>query len=1253
MTLRYLFGPVTAAFADQYISEPRGRGECLTFHPTEPVDINVAPTDSWDEVLAKLPANWRPDLVVLYLPYTAIPFDFWRAPVPSVALAYDWDLLWHLYCRHLPYCDAVLADPVGVQEFNRQGFSHLIGANLFGLGHDFAQSNQAKSAREIDILFIGTIRPAGQPELSPWIARIARLGYRWRVVIHQESSSVEVRDLMNRARIIFNRSRCGVANRQAFEALAAGALLFQEPENREISTLLRDREECVFYDAENLESLLEHYLEHEEERARIAAAGQRRAGEFSFEHLWQTQLAALERDWPVLVERAKARQAKQCSIAESLDRRLWEVVSGGKSGAGLLERDLADQLALQPREARWHYALGLLESLRGDLGKVAGCFRRAVSYDPGHVVAGTALASALAADGKKEEASAAARLTLNRLDGGGYSGSSGWDQPPFPAGLGGPRVGWEHAGWKFAGQPSQETKAKADLLKATLHQILAESTDNINCAYEAALLQPHLAGFRRTLGNLLRKAGQPVTAIPHLQRAQEANPFDRETTRALFVALGEAGDGLGQRRLAAENRDLQEAAPKLLPMEGWIANVPPPPSELVTIIVLCCNEVACTRMCLESVLHHTRPPYELVLVDNGSADETPAYLHEVEKRCEPERVMILRNETNVGFPAGCNQALAKARGRQVVFLNNDTIVVARWLESLVAASLLDWPKVGLVGAVSNYVPPPQLVKPGYGALSELDDFAARHRAEFAGQTLSVERLSGFCLLARRAVLKQIGKFDEQFGLGFFDDDDLGIRVRQAGFELRVALDCYIHHFGSRTFRGLGIDCEGQLRDNFVAFKAKWGEELTAGYRMPQNERANANGGTISESHVEGQNISSIERGVNRVSLCMIVKNEEHNLPACLESVAGLVDEMVIVDTGSTDATRAIAESHGARVFDFPWVDNFAAARNESLRYAKGEWIFWMDADDRLEETSRPHLQKLFADLRPGKMAFSMKCLCVPDPSHPSPTVVDHIRLFPNQPNIRWHYRVHEQILPSIRRDGGSVCFTPVVIRHVGYQDPALRRRKLERDLRLLELDHQDEPGEPFTLFNLGCVYQELGKSAEALAYLRESLKRSQATDSIVRKLYALIAACHRQLGQHEERWQRARQGGCIIPTMPRFSFTKGWCGASWVTQQGAKVHFSGCFRGKIRFILPASTRVCAARRPGTTWRCSISNKAGSPKRKRNGVPPWFWSPITVQPYWDWVNSSWRKGAGRRPKRQSSDSSDRTVRQGMLRCSGFD
>ena len=81
---------------------------------------------------------------------------------------------------------------------------------------------------------------------------------------------------------------------------------------------------------------------------------------------------------------------------------------------------------------------------------------------------------------------------------------------------------------------------------------------------------------------------------------------------------------------------------------------------------------------------------------------------------------------------------------------------------------------------------------------------------------------------------------------------------------------------------------------------------------------------------------------------MIVRDEAANLPACLASVHDLVDEMIVVDTGSTDATKELAAQWGAKVFDFPWVDDFAAA-NGAIRHATGTWIFWLDADDRLDE----------------------------------------------------------------------------------------------------------------------------------------------------------------------------------------------------------------------------------------------------------------------------------------------------------------
>ena len=102
-----------------------------------------------------------------------------------------------------------------------------------------------------------------------------------------------------------------------------------------------------------------------------------------------------------------------------------------------------------------------------------------------------------------------------------------------------------------------------------------------------------------------------------------------------------------------------------------------------------------------------------------------------------------------------------------------------------------------------------------------------------------------------------------------------------------------------------------------------------------------------------------------ISLCMIVKNEEDVLERCLDSVADLVDEIVIVDTGSTDRTREIAARYTDKIFDFPWRDDFAAARNESFAHASMDYCMWLDADDVLLEADRAAFLELKETLDPA------------------------------------------------------------------------------------------------------------------------------------------------------------------------------------------------------------------------------------------------------------------------------------------------
>jgi tetratricopeptide (TPR) repeat protein len=267
----------------------------------------------------------------------------------------------------------------------------------------------------------------------------------------------------------------------------------------------------------------------------------------------------------------------------------------------------------------------------------------------------------------------------------------------------------------------------------------------------------------------------------------------------------------------------------------------------------------------------------------------------------------------------------------------------------------------------------------------------------------------------------------------------------------------------------------------------------------------------------------------RVSFCLIVKNEETSLPACLDSVAGLVDETIVVDTGSTDGTKELARRRGARVFDFPWIDNFAAARNESLRHATGDWIFWMDADEWIDEENRGRMRALFAGLQPEMAGYSMEIRCLPNRETGAALVYHHVRLFPNHPQVRWKYRVHEQIILALEALGGPLRPTDVAIHHGGYQDSALRRRKNENYLRLLQLEDAEHPGDPVVHFLLGWTNLDLGRRDEAIAFLSQSVQGAWSASSSIRKAYALLVNCHYGAGDKQSAFAVCQQGRARFP----------------------------------------------------------------------------------------------------------------------------
>jgi len=255
---------------------------------------------------------------------------------------------------------------------------------------------------------------------------------------------------------------------------------------------------------------------------------------------------------------------------------------------------------------------------------------------------------------------------------------------------------------------------------------------------------------------------------------------------------------------------------------------------LVSIVILAHNQLSYTKLCLESIQRHTRTPYELVLVDNGSTDGTDKFLARFRRRWEDSRgdseadhcgaVKVLRHEENLGYAAGNNSGIAAADGDYILLLNNDVVVTPGWLERALGCAEKD-PGLGIVGPVTNRISGPQQVEQvtyDTSSLNGLDEFAARWTEEHFGETKPFWRVVGFCMLIKRAVVEKIGGLDTRYGLGNFEDDDFSIRAAIAGFRSVIASDCFVHHFGSRTFAGQRINYQELLLKNWEIFKQKWG-----------------------------------------------------------------------------------------------------------------------------------------------------------------------------------------------------------------------------------------------------------------------------------------------------------------------------------------------------------------------------------------------------------------------------------------------
>ncbi|MEA2449463.1 MAG: hypothetical protein QOG63_1395 [Thermoleophilaceae bacterium] len=320
--------------------------------------------------------------------------------------------------------------------------------------------------------------------------------------------------------------------------------------------------------------------------------------------------------------------------------------------------------------------------------------------------------------------------------------------------------------------------------------------------------------------------------------------------------------------------------------------------------------------------------------------------------------------------------------------------------------------------------------------------------------------------------------------------------------------------------------EGNLREIARRRKRNAGVDITPAIRAAlQPIIARGREAAKRARRVEGQTLS----------LCMIVKDEEEMLPRMLAAVAPAVDEIVIVDTGSTDGTVEIAESFGAKVLHHDWTGDFAAARNVSIDAATGDWIVWLDADEVLVPEDAPKLREL-AGQTWREAFYLVEKNFTGDVEDGTAVTHNALRVFRNRPEYRFTGRLHEQFahnLPGYL--GERVAHTQVRVEHYGYLGVVRDKKdKARRNLELLEMQSAEGLDTAYHKFNLGSEYLALGEWDRAADFLVRAWNEMEDDPRrhnypYVPSLASRVVIALREAGQLDEAHEQADAGLEVFP----------------------------------------------------------------------------------------------------------------------------
>ncbi len=264
-----------------------------------------------------------------------------------------------------------------------------------------------------------------------------------------------------------------------------------------------------------------------------------------------------------------------------------------------------------------------------------------------------------------------------------------------------------------------------------------------------------------------------------------------------------------------------------------------------------------------------------------------------------------------------------------------------------------------------------------------------------------------------------------------------------------------------------------------------------------------------------------------LSLCMIVKNEEQFIEGCLESVKNVADQIIILDTGSTDKTVEIAKKYNVEVHYFKWCDDFSKARNESIKYATGDWILWFDADERLMPVSKLQLQKEMTTEK--KPVIYQVQINNKTNDAANAYLSTAYRMFTNNLGIAFKGMIHEQLAHDGKYPKPDVRRSQIIIEHLGYAvEGDLKSNKNSRNLKLLQKMVRENPKEAYAHFTLG---QQLNLNFEyglAIQHFEKAIQLDQLDDSLTASLFNVLAESYFKNGDYDAAKKNANKSVSLI-----------------------------------------------------------------------------------------------------------------------------